>query len=230
MKSLRILLAATLVLSVAGAGTAGPPPPLSGASVTLYEVNERVTFDPEQGVTFRNATAPLLGFAELGSPLCPSQLLVAFPQMARCTVSATGTSHVSTVTGWGPVSGTFDVVINAPGNSSVHVPDLPVLSGTFAGQVDLSLAVVHHVPLGFINGTFTIPQLDQNGASVLVELPFSGTFRLPFGIDDLGRPSKSDHLHAAFYLADNFRTRIPVRPDERSVGFPPVRLEVRFGP
>ena len=42
---------------------------------------------------------------------------------------ATGTDTVSTVTGLGPVSGTFDVVINAPSNSSVHVPDLPVSAG-----------------------------------------------------------------------------------------------------
>ncbi len=84
--------------------------------VALYEVSERVTFDEEQGVILRNATSPLQGFAALGTPLCPSTLLISIPQMRSCTVIATGTDSVSTLTGTGPVSGTFDVVINAPGN------------------------------------------------------------------------------------------------------------------
>ncbi len=191
-------------------------------------MSERVSFDPDNGVVFREATSPLLGFANLGSPLCPSELLVSNPRMQSCTVIGTGTDRISTANGVGPVSGKFDVVVNAPGNSAVHVPDLPVISGTFQGMVDLSLAVVHHVPLGSITGTFTITQ--AQGQATDVELSFSGTFRLPFGIDDLGRPKRHDRVHAAFYLGDDFRTRIPVRPNERSVGFPTVRLEVRFGP
>ena len=126
---------------------------LGGTGVTLYEISERVTFDPDPssaGVIKRNATSPLQGFAEVGTPLCPSELLISDPGMKSCTVIATGTDSVSTVTGVGPVSGTFDVVINAPGNSSVHVPDLPVISGTFSGNVDLSLAVLRHVPIGWI--------------------------------------------------------------------------------
>jgi hypothetical protein len=62
--------------------------------------------------------------------------------MQSCTVIATGTDSVSTMTGASPVSGTFDVVINAPGNSSVHVPDLPVISGTFSGDVPLRCHLV----------------------------------------------------------------------------------------
>src|SRR2546430_9623163 len=46
--------------------------------------------------------------------------------------------------GTGPVHGKFDVVINAPGNSSVHVPNLPVISGTFDGTVDLSQRSEEH--------------------------------------------------------------------------------------
>ena len=115
---------------------------LGGTGVTLYEISERVTFDPDPssaGVIRPNAISPLQGFAEVGTPLCPSSLLISVPKLASCTVIAIGTDSVSTVTGAGPVSGTFDVVVNAPGNSSVHVPDLPVLSGTFTGSVDLSL-------------------------------------------------------------------------------------------
>src|SRR5436309_7559900 len=84
---------------------------------------------------------------------------------------ATGTDTVSTVTGLGPVSGTFDVVINAPSNSSVHVPDLPVISGTFSGNVDLSLAVLHRVPLGTIAGSFTITQMADPATGTLIQIP-----------------------------------------------------------
>jgi hypothetical protein len=55
---------------------------------------------------------------------------------------------------------------------------------------------------------------------------------LPFGIDDLGRVVKhddDDEKHEAFYLADDMRTPIRVRSKERSIGFPTVRLELRFG-
>jgi hypothetical protein len=156
--------------------------------------------------------------------------------MKSCTVIATGTDSVSTVTGAGPVSGTFDVVINAPGNSSVHVPDLPVISGTFSGDVDLSLAVLHRVPLGGIRGSFTITHMADPSSGWLVALPsalvlpFNGTFRMPFATDTHGRPARSDRKSAAFYLADDLRTLILVRPTERSIGFPTVRLEASFGP
>ena len=46
--------------------------------VALYEVSERVTFEPDPsaaGVIRRNATSPLQGFAALGTPLCPAELL-----------------------------------------------------------------------------------------------------------------------------------------------------------
>jgi hypothetical protein len=138
----------------------------------------------------------------------------------------------------GPVHGRFDVVIPAPGNSSVHVPNLPVITGTFDGTIDLSLAVLSQVPLGSIAGTFTITQIaDASGTLVPVTpvlLPFTGTFRLPFRIDQEGIAREgrewSDDEDEAFYLADDFMTLIEVRDRERSVGFPTVRLEVRFGP
>src|SRR5215510_9768091 len=204
--------------------------------VTLYEISERVMFDQVQGVIVRNATSPLQGFAALGTPLCPTALLISVPRIKSCTVIAVGTDSVSTQTGTGPVSGTFDVVINAPGNSSVHVPDLPVISGTFTGTVDLSLAILHHVPLGSIEGVFTITQSVDPATGALVALsqpvvlPFRGTFRMPFKLDPQGRFERSTRDHAAFYLADDLRRIIPVKPFECSTGFPDVRLEVSFGP
>jgi len=207
--------------------------------ITLYEVSERVTFDPDPsaaGVIRRNATSPLQGFAALGTPLCPSKLLVSVPRLESCTVIAIGTDSVSSVTGTGPVSGTFDVVVNAPGNSSVHVPDLPVISGTFSGTVDLSPAVMNRLPLGSIEGTFTIAQVADPATGMLMDLPqpvvlpFKGTFRMPFKLGAHGRFERSQRGQAASYLHDDLRNVMPVRAFERSTGFPNVRLEVSFGP
>ncbi len=232
-------LAVSLLVLPAASYADDPADSLGGTGVTLYEISERVTFDPDPsspGVVRRNATSPLQGFAELGTPLCPSELLISVPRIKSCTIIAIGTDSVSTVIGTGPVSGTFDVVINAPGNSSVHVPDLPVISGTFSGDVDLSLAVLHRVPLGGIRGTFTITQMADPSTGMLgplpqrVVLPFRGTFRMPFAVDARGRAARSERKSAAFYLADDLQTLILVRSTERSIGFPTVRLEVRFGP
>src|SRR3989442_10951672 len=192
---------AVSLLVLGGVSRAADRDSLGATGVTLYEIGERVTFDPDPssaGVIRRNATSPLQGFAEVGTPLCPSDLLISVPRIQSCTIIATGTDTVSTVTGLGPVSGTFDVVINAPGNSSVHVPDLPVISGTFSGNVDLSLAVLHHVPLGSIAGSFTITQMADPATGMLdslpqpVVLPFKGTFRMPFTIDNHARHVRSN--------------------------------------
>src|SRR3989442_1680633 len=153
---------------------------------------------------------------------------------AEDTEIATGTDHVSTRTGTGPVHGKFDVVINAPGNSSAHVPNLPVISGTFDGTVDLSQAVFFGVPLGSIEGTFTITQgADANGTLwdvPPVTLPFTGRFRLPFALGHPCGRDKAEGRDAAVYLADDLTSKIPIKSSERSVGFPTVRLELSFGP
>jgi hypothetical protein len=109
----------------------------------LYEVTETVHFGGDGlHVVTRDAVAVLMGFAPLGTPLCPMKALITNPTAQTCTVTGTGQDSVSaggdSVDGKGPVSGTFAVVVNAPGNSSVHVPDLPLLTGTFSGVNDLS--------------------------------------------------------------------------------------------
>ena len=53
---------------------------------------------------------------------------------------------------------------------------------------------------------------------------------MQFVTDTHGKPARGDRKSAAFYLADDLRTRILVWPTERSIGFPTVRLEVSFGP
>ncbi len=107
-------------------------------------------------------------------------------------------------------------------------------SGAFSGAVDLSLAVLHHVPLGSITGTFTIMRTADPATGMLgisrspIVLPFNGTFRMPFKHGGQGRFERSERDRAASYLADDLHTLIPVKAFERSTGFPDVRLEVRF--
>ena len=215
---LLLLLALMLGPFPALAGERIRRPVVSNSDATLYEVTETVRFDTAAGlsVTLRDAIATLMGSAKLGTPLCPAVVLLTNTAVQTCEISGQGQDSVSLATGLGPVWGKFAVLINAPGNSDDHVPDLPVLTGTFAGDVDLSPAVRAQIPLGYLrNGKLVIDQTGQ-------VISFAGTFRLPFNrSDDGGR--KSD-----FYLADD-GTPIPVRLYERDLGFPLVRLEVTFG-
>ena len=223
-----------LCLLVLPTVTHAEPALLGGTGFTLYEVSERVHMDPSTGEPVR--VSPLLGFAELGTPICPSAVWVTVPKIESCTVIATGTNVVSLATATSHVFGSFDVVLKLPSDSSVHIPNAPVLSGTFVGTIDLTQAVTSSsgVPLLlFIRGSFRIEwsSVALPACSALpCTLPFSGTFRVPFAIDDLAHPVEADRGHAAFYLADDRHRRIPVRPTERAAGFPTVRLEVSFGP
>jgi hypothetical protein len=212
-----LLLALMLGPFPALAGERIRRPVVPNSDATLYEVTETVRFDAAAGlsVTMRDAIATLMGSARLGTPLCPAAVLLTNTAVQTCEISGQGQDSVSLATGLGPVWGKFAVLINAPGNSDDHVPDLPVLTGTFTGDVDLSPAVRAQIPLGYLrNGKLVI---DQTGQVV----NFAGTFRLPFSRSDDGR--KSD-----FYLADD-GTPIHVGQQERDLGFPLVRLEVTFG-
>ncbi len=121
----------------------------------------------------------------------------------------------------GPSLWNVSLVVNAPGNSSVHVPDLPLLTGTFSGINDLSPAILHGIPLGSIHGTFIIDGDPQ-------QVPFTGTFRLPFALDAAGKVKEpNDEREDTFYLGDDGQL-IRVQPFERVLGFPPVRLELKF--
>jgi hypothetical protein len=197
-----------------------------------------VQFDPVEGIVgpavcaampqaclSRNATATLLGFARLGTPLCPVEALLTDPRAETCTILGIGSDVVPLATGMGLVQGHLSAVVNAPGNSSVHVPDLPLLTATFKGTIDLRSAFAG-IPLGFIrpdpSNVIVIDGTDQ-------VVPFSATFRLPFARDTRGNRKKIEtEEEDAFYLADD-GSLIPVRSFERDLGFPTVRIEVEFG-
>jgi hypothetical protein len=114
--------------------------------------------------------------------------------------------------------GTFTVVVQL--DNPVDAPGAVVQTGSFTGDVDLSAAVAGVAPLGFIrNGVFTIDSTGQTGV-------FSGVFRLPFGIAG-GKRVTPRAGQDAFYLSDH-GVPFPVTLNERSMGWPTVRLEISF--
>jgi hypothetical protein len=231
-KRTAICLGLALLLAPIGHAAAeaedGDSGPLPNA---LYEVTENVNFSPVNGIKSRNATSALLGTVALGTPLCSSEALEANPGTKACTILATGSDEISLLTGFGAVSGQYSVVVNAPGNSAVHVPDCPVESGRFEGTIDFRHPL-QGIPIASVTGTFsrtttfvscTVP----TPVSKATPVTFLGTFRLPFGVDRWGHAAEPETGARAFYLGDDGQL-IPVESNERDLGFPLVRLEIHF--
>jgi hypothetical protein len=213
----------------------------------LYEVTEHMSLDDLANPTVRTATAALQGTAKLGSPLCPVdlvQLLVGFELLVRadkpCTITALGSDEVNTQTGSGKLNGTFQVVINL--DNTTDAPEFTVMTGTFTGTmqvlVDMSANPPAQLPLiALTDGTMTpvdvlnvpIAHLGALGLDPASFAPasFTGTFRLPFSVDRRGKRFKTFPHRDAFYLGDRGQL-IRVQPDERSLGFPTVRVEIDF--
>jgi hypothetical protein len=96
------------------------------------------------------------------------------------------------------------------------------MTGTFAGNADLSPSLSGQAPLGFItNGIATI-----DGSATTFK--FTGTFRLPFALDEKGQRSWHSRVWGdAYYLNDSGHPQ-PIKDNERSLGYPTVRLEIEF--
>lgn len=184
----------------------------------LYELTENVTITDDGGVYGRHAFAALQGWAKVGTPICPYELMFKNPRKYRCTVTAIGSDTVSVLTGKGTISGTWATVIQF--DNPVDAPEATVMTGTFKGEIDLSPALAKVAPLGYVsNGVFTIDGSD-------VEYRFAGTFRLPFTIEH-GRRRRVDDSRDAYYLADDGKP-FHVKKNERALGWPLVRFEVDF--
>ena len=56
----------------------------------LYEVTETVHFGVDGSRVTRDAVAVLMGFAPLGTPLCPMKALITNPGAQTCTVTGSG--------------------------------------------------------------------------------------------------------------------------------------------
>jgi hypothetical protein len=215
MRLKRMALAALLVIVPAVVG----PSIAMAADAQLYEVTENMKL--VQGrVVKRAATSQLGGWAAVGTPLCPSELidqLVALQVIAvkpdRCSINATGNDSISTQTGKGPFSGRYTVVVQ--GDNPVDSAEFVVTSGIFKGRMDFSPAILHQVPFGTVTGTL----LPGTGGT----FPFTGVFRLPFVV-----PDGNGGYTVPLYLDETFQGVMPVAPEEYSLGQPTVRFEITF--
>ena len=215
MKTSRRILLLLAVSLVTG------PVIASAQDAKLYEVSENMKFTNGHLVR-RIAGASLVGFANPNTPLCPPGAVQTDPVAAgRCVVNAMGSDNVNTQTGLGPVNGDITVVVEPDQPPLADPPELVVLKGQFRGKIDLSPAVLFGVPLGKMDGTFTAPGLQGNKA-------FRGVFRLPIfcGVGptlycyDAGDPD----------IPSTWATFIPVLPQELSLQYPLVRLDITFQP
>jgi hypothetical protein len=196
------------------------------ADTILYEVTEDMFLKDAAGnfVTSpvpggrRIAVAQLSGWSKLGTPLCPAWVLMISPTAKKCAVNAQGSDDLSLATGQGTLKGTFSVVVQ--GDNLVDASEFVIMTGTFAGDADLSPAFAGRAPLGYItNGVATVDGSD-------VKLPFTGKFRLPIKLKTTSTLSDLLQLDA-YYLSD---AGLPlwVKANERSLGVPAVRLEIKF--
>lgn len=207
---------------------AGPQGVGQGVGAVLYEVTEDMALFDANGVQVlspdpagsRQATAQLSGFAKVGTPLCPYQILQLTPGAKQCTVNATGQDNLSLATGRGTVKGTYAVVVQ--GDNAVDAPEFVVMTGTFGGDGDLSPAMAGQAPIGFItSGVGTIDGYPGPAFS------FTGKFRLPFALTPRGEQSEPRRHVSAYYLSDAGKP-VSVQAEEKSIGFPTVRLEIKF--
>ena len=222
------LTVTTMLACIVGSAAMADARKANEPGATLYEVTENMYFYDRHGVfispdkilgglvapAFRVADATLQGTAALGTPLCPSALLLTNPRAKTCTVTAAGTDNIDLQDFKGSVSGTYAVVLNV--DNPTDAAEYVVQTGTFVGEMDLSKR-----PLGSVKGTFT-PTLTQQ------KVKFEGTFRLPFNLDTNGRRNDVKRGRQAYYLADDGQTVIPVHQSELSLGVPLVRLELNF--
>jgi hypothetical protein len=208
----------------------GPAPALAKSDAVLYEVTEDMYLsvrdangrimnyvsDPRQA-TDRQAVAQLSGWAKIGTPLCPAWV-ASISNATQCTINAKGSDDLSLTTGKGTLSGSYAVVVQ--GDNSVDAPEFVIITGTFSGDADLSMAMAGQAPIGFItNGVATIDGSDA-------AFKFTGTFRLPFALDDSGRRNPARRDRDAYYMSDDGPMK--VKSNERSLGVPTVRLEISF--
>ena len=196
-------------------------------AVVLYELNEQAQITATK---HRIASSGLEGKARRGTPLCSEKLMayaetfylvnfgITVKDASRCSVVAFGQSDLDlgALPFEGTIGGTFYVVVNSDLTNLTDAPELFVMAGIFEGTIQVSDPdrVIIDIRRG---STFTpMEVLPGFPSGVPPPATFTGKFRLPFKLH-----------HIAVYKKDNGRP-VAVRPDERALGDPTVRVEVNF--
>src|SRR5438309_1378802 len=139
--SMTNLVAATLA-SLVGLALISPPAFAQGrvAGAQVYELTENAKFTfGRSRLPFREAgVSQMLGFAAVGTPLCPTPDLAtpvsgtpALPgnPSAACVLNVTGSDHINLTTGLGTISGQFTIV-KADLLPAVDTPETSWRAGT----------------------------------------------------------------------------------------------------
>jgi hypothetical protein len=198
-----------------------------GPQAWLYELTENMSVKGLKAPS-RKATSQLMGYAILGSPLCPADLVARVnPYAGFCTINATGSDSISLLTGLGNFGGSFTVVVQDV--NPFDSPEVVVAKGRFNGKMDFRPAILAEIPLGSVEGTMVL----NSGPKV----PFKGTFRLPTapiadrrlaGYCRVPNQVPPDWCLKPLYLLDDYTSTVDVLPDERALGYPTVRFEITF--
>jgi hypothetical protein len=242
------------VVGLAVMATAAAPVAASAGGARLYEMTENMKLTSGGKFQHRKATSELIGVADVGTPLCPAELVAVYaPGAKSCTINATGSDNINLGTGLGPVSGKYTVVVQ--GDNNADSPEFVIAKGIFNGKMDFSPAVLMGIPLGHVTGTIT-------DLATWKMFPFTGTFRLPFVLNALPVPDGNGGTVkmpcgpalpcdlAAFggaptplnpmdrydlvagtrplYLLDDMASIVPVESSEFGGGWATVRFEINF--
>ena len=231
VRSLVLFVVCTVFGPTLGTSEATEPKGAPKPDAVLYELMEEAAFT-EAG--FRQATSALQGQARPGSPLCPEGLQayakwffsnaptvpINVKLAPRCTVVAIGESKLDLANFpfRGRIRGHFWVVVNSDATNLTDAQELVVMNGIFRGEIEVTdsdRVIIEILPGSKLEQTsalpgFPLPLPPSN------EFPFTGKFRLPFTVH-----------HTAVYKSDRGKL-VPVRPDERALGDPTVRLEIDF--
>src|SRR6266446_4524825 len=152
----------------------------------VYELTENASLIARGAVGSESSVSSMLGFIQSGSALCPAQFAAPARRAHRgryrgdirdlgpvCTVTITGSNIVDLATGLGSIDGTFAVLGPDPITPlAVDAPEVPLITGTFYGNMDFSPAVLAGAPYGTVTGVLT--------AGTGVSVPFKGVFMMPF--------------------------------------------------
>ena len=222
------------VVGLAVLATAWMPTVALAGGARLYEMTENMKLTKAGKFARRKATSELIGTADVGTPLCPAELVKIYaPGATTCTINATGTDNISLGTGLGPVAGKYTVVVQ--GDNNADSPEFVIAKGVFAGKMDFSPAILLGIPLGHVTGTIT-------DIGTFKSSPFTGTFRLPFVLPmpdaavfgALPLPlTPMDHYDVTkttrpVYLLDDMKNIDAVEASEFGAGWATVKFEIGF--
>lgn len=209
-----------------------PALPARAQNGVLYELTESQKI-MNRKVTKRTDSSALAGWVKPGTPICPADVAQKLGLTRGCYVNVKAINRLNLTSGVGPVSGTFDVLVQD--HNAVDAPEIVALSGTLDGQMDLSQAVQNVAPIGTVSGTWDARAARGGPMESVgrVRGTFTGVFRLPLIVpspagcvtaDGDTSTCDQDSLDPVYQGASG--GFVKVKATEYALGIPAVKLEL----